>query len=67
MVSLEMGPVVFDLSWGEEHGRGVSGARELLSCQINNTLVEKVSSLRYGPFLNPCDIILLYLTETQTG
>lgn len=33
--------------------------------KINNTLVVKVSSLCYGPFLNPCDVILLGCTYTD--
>lgn len=50
------------LSWREEHGWGT---RELLSHQINNTLVVKVSRLHYGPFLNPCDVILLRYRYTD--
>lgn len=41
------------------------GTRELLSHQINNTLVVKVSRLHYGPFLNPCDVILLHYRYTD--
>lgn len=57
LVSLEMGSVF--LSSLMERGTWIGGARDLLSHQINKTLVEKVSRLHYRPLLNLCDIILL--------
>lgn len=45
---------------------GERSINDSLVYQINNTLLVKVSRLHYGPFLKPCDVILLCCTDTLT-